>query len=379
MSISSSLDTNTAIPTGSELRILLNSTHISYGEIHSTLKEKGIFVGDSSKNVTVPLLASTLITDPEFKSLLDKSIDRESKPKIKLSDLELCDTEADWISFLKPIFNNLRDFDPSSDMEYVDFKSSPRLIVKSQDIAVIRYAIYRRDISQDLIRRELVFEAEVTIEKNAGALKLYVTSEHTSNETDLINKRIISHSSKALKDAGIVSKANADKITFNLFTNKQRILFFKRLASGISQELVLGSVNNIEISLNKDGIALPNDPQIAWMKDADKRVQIDGNRLNNIFLISDNKYYKYYYILKMEVNYNYVYGANKGSCRIVFQFSNLGKDLVNRNKSELSFEISYLSHTNSVNPSSKKQIRKSLAKSIEMLILDKFSSTVKAK
>lgn len=252
-----------------------------------------------------------------------------------------------------------------------------RLSVEGVDFAAIKYSIRRRDISQDLVRRELVFEAEVTIERNEGELKLYVSSEHTSNETDLINKRIISHLSKSLKDSGIVSKAETGRITFDLFTNKERILFFKKLTGGIPKDLVLGNVNNIEVSLNKDGILLPDDPQISWMKDADKRVQIDGKKLNNIFLIKDNHYYQYYYILKMEVTYTYTYSANKGSCRVIFLFSNLGKDLINRSNSELSFEITYISHSNKVNVISKKNIRKNIVKSIEELILDKFSNTVK--
>lgn len=356
---------------------MLNSTQISYGEIHSTLKEKGVFVGDSSKAITVPLLTSTIITDTEFKNLLDKSINRESKPKIKLSDLDLCTNTPDWALPLKSLFNNLTDFDPSNDMDSVEFESSPRLTIKGKDVAIIKYSIKRRDISQDLIKRELIFEAEVTIERDGNVLKLYISSKHTSNETDIINKRIISRSSKALKDAGIVSKADPGKITFNLFTNKERILFFKRLTSGVVKELTLGSVNNIEVSLNRDGIPLPNDPQIAWMKDADKRVKIDGRKLNKIFLISDDNYYQYYYILKMEINYDYIYGVNKGTCRIIFQFSNLGKDLINRDSSELSFEVAHLSHTNKINSSGKKQVIGSLAKSIESLILEKFSSTVK--
>lgn len=106
MTISNNLDTKKTIPIGSELRILLNSTHISYGEIHSTLKEKGVYVGDSSKNVIVPLLISTIITDTEFKTLLDKSINRESIPKIKLSDLDLCRQNSDWTSPLKPLYQH---------------------------------------------------------------------------------------------------------------------------------------------------------------------------------------------------------------------------------------------------------------------------------
>ena len=45
------LDIHSTIPSGTELRILLNSEHISYGEVQTTLREKGIFVGDSEKSV----------------------------------------------------------------------------------------------------------------------------------------------------------------------------------------------------------------------------------------------------------------------------------------------------------------------------------------
>lgn len=262
-------------------------------------------------------------------------------------------------------------------MEFVEFQNTPRLTIKSSDIAVIKYSIKRRDISQDLVNRELIFEAEVTIKRDDGMLKLYVSSEHTSNETDLINRRIISHLSKSLKDAGVVSSPETEKIKFNLFTNKERILFFKRLTSGKPTELILGNVNNIEVSLNREGIQLPNDPQISWMNDADKRIQIDGKKLNNIFLINDSKYYGYYYILKMEVDYTYSYSANTGNCRVIFLFSNLGKDLINRNDSELSFEIIHIKHKNKVNTNSEKKIRINLIKSIEELITDKFSTTVK--
>ena len=298
------LDITKTIPTGSELRILLNSSHISYGEIHTTLKEKGIFVGDSSKKTTVPLLSSTLLTDTEFTRLLDKSIDRESKPKVKVSNLDLCAPKSDWTTPLKGIFG-LDKFDPAHDIESIEFKSRPRLTINSPDKATIKYTAHRRDISQDLIKRELTFTGELTIERDDKELKLYASSEHTAPETEKINNRLLSHLSKALKASGIVSKENPSKITFGLFSNKERILFFKRLAGGLSPSLTLGSVNDIEVSLNKEGVPLPNDPKIDWMKDTVNRVKIDGKRLNNIFLIDDDTYYNYYYILKMEINYSY--------------------------------------------------------------------------
>ena len=47
---------------GDRLRVLLNSDHISNGEITETLKEKGIFIGSSEKSDTVPLLSACLLT-----------------------------------------------------------------------------------------------------------------------------------------------------------------------------------------------------------------------------------------------------------------------------------------------------------------------------
>ncbi len=72
-------DELSSIPTGSELRVLLNSEHISYGEIHSLLKKKGVYVGNTDKSITVPLLSATLLTPKEFSNLIESSVDRESK------------------------------------------------------------------------------------------------------------------------------------------------------------------------------------------------------------------------------------------------------------------------------------------------------------
>ncbi len=89
------LENNYLIPTGSELRVLLNSDHISKGEIHGVLKSKGIFVGNYEKAITVPILAATLMIPTEFSRLIEASIDRDSKPKIKVSGLDLVSVTSD--------------------------------------------------------------------------------------------------------------------------------------------------------------------------------------------------------------------------------------------------------------------------------------------
>ena len=60
-SVASPLDFRASVPYGSDLRILLNSDLVSQGDIRELLQAKGIFVGTSEKQVTVPILSSTLL------------------------------------------------------------------------------------------------------------------------------------------------------------------------------------------------------------------------------------------------------------------------------------------------------------------------------
>ena len=64
------IDLKGLIPSGNELRILLNSKHISEGEINFTLKGKGIFCGSGDKIFSVPLLSATLLTSNEYENIL---------------------------------------------------------------------------------------------------------------------------------------------------------------------------------------------------------------------------------------------------------------------------------------------------------------------
>ena len=81
---------------GDRLRVLLNSDHISNGEITETLKEKGIFIGSSEKSDTVPLLSACLLTPNEFTNLVEKSFVRESGKKYSSSKFKLTSSGADW-------------------------------------------------------------------------------------------------------------------------------------------------------------------------------------------------------------------------------------------------------------------------------------------
>ena len=166
MSTAQAIDLKSTIVSGSDLRILLGSEHVSYGDIYAALKEKGIFVGNSEKSITVPLLSATLLTPDNFTRLIESGINRESLPKVKVAGLDLVAKESDWITPLKKdLFDD--SFNILGSMSGVDFVTNPQIIVDGDKIS-IPYQVVRQDYSKDWIQRELSFYAQVTIERQDG-------------------------------------------------------------------------------------------------------------------------------------------------------------------------------------------------------------------
>lgn len=366
--MTSALDVSSTIVFGTELRILLNSEHISYGEVHGTLKEKGIFVGNSEKSTTVPLLSATLLTPSNFSRLIDSSVNRDSQPKIKVSAIPLVSTSVNWMD---PLKENLF----SIDLESVlggngEFSSSPEVVVKGPATISIPYTIRRQDFSKDWIQRELYFSGEIVVERQGTSLSLDFVSTHSSKETEAINRRITSRISQVLHQANVVAEPEPTRITFGSFSNEERVRFFKRLTAGWKKALSTGNVLDIEISLDANGPPLPVDPEIAWMKQSVRRLTIDGERLNDIFLMANEKYYKHYHIQRMDVTFTFNDGANKGESRVSFSFSSAGRMGV---EAELTFECVRLSFDNAVNADAKKSTTLGIQHAIKSLIDAKYA------
>lgn len=369
--MSSEFNIYSSIAYGNELRRLLNSNHISYGEVDSVLKEKGVFVGDNDKEVTVPLLSATLLTPDEFLKLIENNFNRESRPKVKpLLSLELAEKGLDWISPLKKLLLT-EDFQMLSSKGNEKFVTEPTIVVEGKKIT-ISYSIMREDFSRDFLQRELIFNGEITIEQQGNSLKLDRSSTHSSKGIEAVNKKINARIAKILSDSKLVSDTKPQQITFGSFTNEERVRFFKRLTAGFPKCLLLGTVNDIEISLDEHAPPLPDDPQISWMKQAVRRLKIDGERLNDIFLISDEQYYKYYYILRIDITFPFKEGANSGECHISFSFSNSERSKKNIASSELIFDPVKTTYKNTANSEAKKIVATAINKAVRSLIEEKY-------
>lgn len=367
-------DIRSTILSGNELRVLLNSEHISYGEIHNTLKSKGIFIGESDKSITVPLLASTILKPDEFSNLIESSINRESIPKKKTLSHELTADNLDWVSPLKGLFDEqLNSNLLISDVDSINFVDFPDVVIEDNNRIKISYKVNRKDYSKDWIERDLDFSGEIIIERSGNQLKLDLLTTHSSKETEKINKKIATEISKTLHDLNIVKSEHPNIITFGAFDNEERVRFFKRLTAGKKPNLSLGTVDNIEINLDQNGPKIPNDPQISWMNKTVKRIKIDGDRLNDIFLISDEKYYKHIHILKMEIEYPFSFGQNSGRCKVVFSFSTPSKKSDIPEESEFIFYCSRVTMDNNINPDARKTVSQRIDFSLKDLIELKYN------
>lgn len=330
------LEADTCLPYGEQLRILLNSSHITYGEVSDALRKKGVFCYNSDKAFSVPLLSSSLLRPSDFIGLLEASVSREQAPKEKSEKLKLVDSGKDWITSLKQI--DLFSLVTSHlDSGSISFESEPELVISGCS-ASIKYKIKRTDYSKDLLERELYFKGEVSVSNNNGSLELNFVSTHTSKETDKINAGLVRGVAKHLQKDGITTKDQPEKITFKLFDNKQRVVFMMKLVENFSEDKTIGQIVDFTLKRNEAQSTLPDDPEIKWMENAVVDIKMGGRKLNEVFLLNTEKYYDYYFILKVSVQYKYTFGPNTGTCQVSYYFD-VGNRRTDIDSSEFVFSL----------------------------------------
>lgn len=215
------------------------------------------------------------------------------------------------------------------------------------------------------------------MQKKGTDLAVEFLSTHTSKETETINQRISTAIAKELKNFGVVKSDIESKITFNAFKEIERVRFFKRLTAGQGVFLILDNVNELVISREASTKPLPDDPKVSWMNQTVKYMTIDGDRLHNIFLISDEKYYQYYFIDNMELTYKYEFGINKGQVKIAFFFSSSSRKKDFDRSSELAFEIVSIKTENETTAIVKKNIENDILEKVRILIKSEYEKIIK--
>lgn len=333
--VAKQLDVERNMLWGDRLRVLLNSNHITYGEINSLLRRKGVFVDSSDKTVTVPLLSSCLLTPEEFSSLISLSYTRESLEKYKTDKLTLNPSAGDWRQSVIDNFDEIIG-GLSLDSGHT-FVKSPTLTSEKDQIE-IQYTIKKEDYSKDWIDQELQFSGGMVISKRNGELILELEKTHTSKETDRINNIFAKSLTTHLKTQKIVNEEAPKSIRFNDFSNEERVKFFLLLTGANSVALKFDELSEVEIVRDEAAGALPDDPSVKWMEGKVRNIRISGKKLDQLGLITESKFHKYCLLVKMSASYGFKFGANIGHCSVIFSFG--GKSASEKDFSNTEFHIS---------------------------------------
>jgi len=345
---------------GDRLRVLLNSNHITYGEINELLREKGIFLDSSDKSVTVPLLSSCLLTPEEFARIISRSYSRESLEKYKTDKLTLISANADWRSSIIENFDVLvGGISLESGHEFVDL---PTITSHSNDVLEITYTIKKEDFSKDFIDQELQFSGGIIISKRDGVLLLELQRTHTSKETDRINGIFSKSCTTYLKSNGVVNEQAPQSIRFDNFNNEERIQFFLHLTGANDKALSFDELSDIEIVRDESAGALPNDPAISWMEGKVKKIRINGEKLDKLGLITNKGFHRYCFLVKMSTRYKFQLGGTKGTCAVDFWFG--GKTGHERDFSNTEMNISIDRISRMSNKAAEHEVRRNILRSL---------------
>ncbi|MCH7340318.1 hypothetical protein [Acinetobacter higginsii] len=344
---------------GEKILNLLNSDLISPGDISNILKKKGILPPNSLKTNTVPLLTSLLLSPMEFDDLINRVVNREQTPKIRRIKYSLKTEDETWTEKATEI--NFSDTIREIEKEFpsIKFLTKPSVITEDFGKKIsINYSIERKDLSKDFLLQELNFEASISMEKVNDSIKVKATSKYSSNETSAINKKLLSHFAKDLKNKNILEKEEPEKILFGDFNNEERITFMNRLSESLNEKFSLGRIIDLLITIDKDVPNFPKDKEIYWLHKVINNMRIDGEELNQLLIITNSHYHKHFIISDINICYDYKIKANEGSVKVNFCFS--GSSRKNILDHELTFEITHVKYNNKVNEQSRKEIEKIL-------------------
>ena len=71
------INTDTLLPVGERLKPLLNKSCISESDMKALLAERGVYIGDSNKRLSIPILTLSILSPKEFEKLQEIIADAE--------------------------------------------------------------------------------------------------------------------------------------------------------------------------------------------------------------------------------------------------------------------------------------------------------------
>lgn len=309
---------NKILPYGDRLRQLLVKSNMTSSNLNLFLREKGVFLGNSEKDNSVPLLMKTLIAPDEFVELYETQKKKEDNVKINSAVLK-CSKDFNLPAILREGFDlNELVANSSEYKQNFTIKGTPRFYFEN-NIGILDYEIERVNLLDDWTDSLTTHKGTIYATKlNNGNVELKVEQNSTSKETKLINELINKEIKKTFVKEDVISpKEDYIRIRFNDFLNPERIQFLYSFTTKICIYLDFISVSDIDIYLDENE-KTPED--LKKFLDELESLKLNGKKLQNHPLVIDNKYHKKVIFASLSLKYKFSIDGVKGECVIKIYF-----------------------------------------------------------
>lgn len=336
------INTDTLLPVGERLKPLLSKSCISESDMKNILAERGVYIGDSDKKSSIPILTLSILSPREFEKLQELQKTKEDSLKTKIIKVK---SQSDKnLNNLIPQGLVERD-DLIDEYDCFDFDTDLSFNMDDQNKLVLDYTIIREDVTKDWANNKSRYTGRVEIEKSATQGMICFRNEYTSSETEVINKKIIKMVTNHLQILGEISnKESPFEITSDKFNNIQRFAFMLQLANDSpSGFLSFEAVKNIEIGPDRK-VNMPDNTK--WMGGSVKNIIINsekGKTLENIEYISDKQYHEFLILRKVQAQYKFSFGVLEGQCIVEYGFPHYFRSHVRNHSFEVSVPKIYFS------------------------------------
>lgn len=336
------INTDTLLPVGERLKPLLSKSCISESDMKNILAERGVYIGDSDKKSSIPILTLSILSPREFEKLQELQKTKEDSLKTKIIKAK---SQSDKnLNNLIPQDLVKRD-DLIDEYDCFDFDTDLSFNMDDQNKLVLDYTIIREDVTKDWANNKSRYTGRVEIEKSATQGMICFRNEYTSSETEVINKKIIKMVTNHLQILGEISnKESPFEITSDKFNNVQRFAFMLQLANDSpSGFLSFEAVKNIEIGPDRK-VNMPDNTK--WMGGSVKNIIINsekGKTLENIEYISDKQYHEFLILRKVQAQYKFSFGVLEGQCIVEYGFPHNFRSHVRNHSFEVSVPKIYFS------------------------------------
>jgi len=325
-------DIDVILPYGEALRAFLEQPFITKADLKAILRSRGVFVGQSEKADTIPILVCSLLSPREFDRLRELQTSREDNPKRNSRFL-------DWHSD-KPLIDcipeklNLHDLIKDDFVNY-SVLGSPTFVVIGNSGSHVRldFEIERRDLSKSWCISKQKFKGSIELQRVEGQVVKFLIT-HTAQETKALSQRVTKQLTSHFRTQRFMPSAGGIlQILFGDFTNAERAQFFASLTGDLKHDwFKFDKITDYNIRPDP-GSTPPRELQL-FMKGVNE-LKVKGNKLQEHLFIKNKQYHPHLLFLGMEARFKFAVDNARGLCAVSYDFTGFEP----KDPSECEFEI----------------------------------------